>query len=117
MWLCLNNAFYSVVRDNTTEDDLLLRARRATDIEFASTMLENGADRIVHTPKNDYQFRIKITKDELKMFLAKQVDLIDYSNFKNSVVDKSLGNMYNRIWGLGVEHLDPHMPYRAWGYK
>ena len=114
MWLCLNNAFYSVVKDNQTDNYLLLRARRDSDILYAASLLEDGDDRIIHTPYSDYQFRIRITKAELKLFLEIQVDGIDYTNFKNSVVDKPLCNMYNRVWGLGVEHLDPQMPYRSW---
>ena len=114
MWICLNNAFLSVVEDRETSNELLIRARRQVDINVVAGLLENGEYRIEHTPKNDYQFRIRADKSEFKLLMNIMIDNIDYGNFKNSVDDDALKTMYGRVWGLGVENLDPEMPYRTW---
>lgn len=113
MWICLNNAFFSVVKDSSN-GELLIRARVGDHILVAARHLKDGESRIVHTPYSDYQFRIVISKGELSELLRQQVDAIEYTNFKDSVGDEALSTMYNRVWGLGVQFLDPQMPYRSW---
>ena len=115
MWICLNNSFLSVVEDRESESELLIRARRKQDIDVVAALLQDGSNRVEHTPKNDYQYRIRASRGELKLLMSLMIDNINYGNFKNSVTDDKLHTMYGRVWGVGVEHLDPHMPYRAWG--
>ena len=110
----MNNSFLSIVEDRETDAELLIRARRRSDIEVVAELLHDGDARIEHTPKNDYQFRIRASREEFQRLMSLMIDHIDYNNFKDSVDDETLKSMYVRVWGVGVEHIDPEMPYRSW---
>ena len=94
MWICLNDGFLSVV-DKTDENILVVRARRKEILESSFPNLE-----IVETDRNDYRYRVFCTRQELKDFLAKRVDEIDYPNFKDSVQEPDLHEMYANMWTL-----------------
>lgn len=109
MWICLNNAFLSVVEPGAptlaSGDFLLVRARRKGDIEaiFASAKVERK-------PERDYLFRALIPRAEVAAALAEQVKGIAYPNFKNSVKNGKLHDAYARIWGI-MAALQPSAPY------
>ena len=94
MWICLNNAFFSIVADNddVRGDRLLVRARREGDIEAVF-----GAD-ADHTPERDYAYRTWLPREQVAEVIRDQALGIDYPNFKNSVDDPELHNAYSRVW-------------------
>ena len=55
MWLCLNNAFLSIVDKDCAPDELLVRARRDGDIERVFPKAE-----VEVTLGNDYRCRARI---------------------------------------------------------
>jgi len=94
MWLFLNDGFISVVANRDDDQTLLVRARRADDIERIF-----GADTpVVVTPAADYRFRAVIPRAVVAQVLADHIQKIDYPNFKNSIRDESYHDAALRVW-------------------
>ena len=106
MWICLNNAFLSIVEPEHGSDDLLVRARRPGDIEAVF-----GKDyKVEKRPERDYLFRALIPREVVADVIAAQVMDIGYGNFKNSVNDRRLHDAYARVWSV-MAGLQPTPPY------
>lgn len=109
MWICLNNAFLSIVepsgQDLNTGDYLLVRARRLGDIQsvFPDAKVEKR-------PERDYLFRALIPRQEVAAAIADQVRGITYDNFKASVKDDRLHNAYLTTWHT-MARLQPTPPH------
>lgn len=106
MWLCLNNAFLSVVTDPAEPANLLVRARREGDIEAVfGTVFP-----VVTLPRRDYRFRASIPRETVGITIAQSLVTIDYGNFKNSVRDAALHDAYAHVWGV-MAQLQEVPPY------
>lgn len=111
MWICLNNAFLSIVEPGSLDraqkgDVLMVRARRKGDIERVfgtSTVVEKR-------PERDYLFRAFIPRELVAIQVAAAVTSISYGNFKNSVKDDLLHKAYAAVWGI-MARLQPTAPY------
>jgi hypothetical protein len=96
MWICLNNAFISVVqeKDDPTGKTLLVRARKKVHLK---RLLGRGV-KITETPKRDYRWRAHIGRDTLSWIMDWHCQNLSYTNFKDSVADKELHDMYSLWW-------------------
>ena len=105
MWLCLNDAFLSIVDDGKVDGCLVVRARRKGDIEklFPSV-------KVITLKSRDYQFRAHVSRELIAEQVAAQVMAIDYPNFKDSVQDNDLHDAYAGFWQLHAR-LQPKRPY------
>lgn len=83
----------SVVADRTDSSRLLVRARRAGDIEEVFP----GAE-VQETPRADYGWRASLSRSEVSAAIAAQLDGIDYPNFKDSVTDEERHTAYLEVW-------------------
>jgi len=101
MWVCLNNAFVSVVRDRNDPRNLLVRARRREHLE----RLFPGRE-IVEIPDADYRYRLFVPQEDFTRVVVQRIAAIDYDNFKNSVDDPELHALYERFWELHREYQD-----------
>lgn len=97
MWVCFNNAFVSAVQDREHPDGLVVRARRKKHLE---AIFPDRND-IIGMKGSDYKWRIFCTKLEFAEIVRKSIMDIDYDNFKNSVKDKALHDMYLDVWSAG----------------
>jgi hypothetical protein len=95
MWICLNDAFFSIVASDRDPALLNVRARRAGDIEAYFP----GND-VVRLAGTDYAFRAFISRQIVADKISDQVASIAYSNFKSSVRDDALHNAYLDIWSV-----------------
>lgn len=93
MWVMLNDAFLSIVAHPSRPKLLLVRARQREDIEAVFP----GAN-IRATPDRDYQFRALVKRRTVEAAMAAEVRRIDYTNFKNSVVDQRRHDAYLDVW-------------------
>ena len=109
MWICLNNAFLSIVDKDCKPDELLVRARRPGDIErvFAGAKVSENLD-------SDYRYRATIKRQTIAATMTSLIDDLHYPNFKSSVHDDDLHTAYNRTWGVMAD-LQPTPPYH--GYR
>lgn len=105
MWLCLNNAFLSIVQPYSNSTQLLVRARREGDIE---TVFPTA--KVKRTPGRDYLWRAEIDRNLVGQVVAQHVAGIDYPNFKDSVDDRPLHDAYARFWGI-MANLQEIRPY------
>lgn len=115
MWICLNNAFLSIVEPKPAErkalgDVLLVRARRPGDIE----VLFGKAFTVEKRPERDYLFRAFVPRDLVAAAIAQKVTAISYGNFKNSVVNKALHDAYASVWSI-MARLQKTRPYSGAG--
>jgi len=105
VWICLNDAFFSIVDEKAANfkrngakvsgtDVMLVRARRAEDLRRTFGESFN----IIETPSRDYHYRIRISRSALAQVIGKCVLRIDYGNFKNSVTEDDRHDAYGRIW-------------------
>ena len=93
MWIFLNNAFLSIVDKGGDGTTLLVRARKAGDIQrvFPGTKVEVS-------PKNDYRFRARLERELVAQALAESVRQITYPNFKGSVTEHDRHDAYMDVW-------------------
>jgi hypothetical protein len=108
MWICLSDAFLSIVHKDCEPDELLVRARRQGDIQkvFPNAVVKK-------TIGNDYLYRAAIKRAEVaEAFATLALDTIDYPNFKNTVRDNKLHNAFNAIWHT-VAKLQAIAPYSS----
>ena len=109
MWVCLNKAFFSIVHKECKPDELLVRARRAGDIESVFP----GAV-VVKSPSTDYLFRAVLPRARVAEVIAAEITAINYGNFKDSVRNGSLHDAYSSVWGV-MARLQPTRPYSGRG--
>jgi hypothetical protein len=90
MWVFTDFGFFSIVRDQQHEGNLLVRARvRDHLVRFAGRLKEStvgshlGApDDIRCTPGADYLWKLSVPQVDAAVLLAELVADIDYTNFK-----------------------------------
>ena len=83
MWIMTNNGYLSIVSKDCGPAELLVRARRAGDIERVFPYAE-----VTRHTNSDYLYRAVLPRDAVKQALAAMIDQIDYPNFKDSVEDR-----------------------------
>jgi hypothetical protein len=101
----MNDSFLSIVDASTSENCLLVRARREGDIEavFPSA-------KVVIIGGRDYRFRAEIDRQEVGAVVAARLTGISYPNFKSSVKDRNLAHAYHDVWSV-MEALQPVAAY------
>lgn len=93
MWVMLSDAFLSIVVHPNRRNTMVVRARKAGDIE----MVFPGV-RVQRTPDRDYAYRAFIRREQVAQAMADEVRRIDYGNFKNSVMDAKRHDAYLSVW-------------------
>lgn len=84
MWIFLSDSFLSIVADKSdpSSDRLLVRARRAGDIERVFPEAE-----VFSLDDADYAYRSWLPRARVAQAYQQQVLSIDYTNFKDSIGD------------------------------
>lgn len=108
MWIYMNNAFLSIVRNDDVPGMLLVRARRSGDIE---SVFPDA--RVIETSGSDYAFRSNIGREVVADRIASAVLSIDYPNFKDSVSDPARRGIYSSVWNKTLEGFDTGMYSRS----
>lgn len=98
MWICMSDAFLSVVQVRGNPDLLMVRSRKRSHLEKLFPNEEIGV-----SSDSDYRFRVFVERKVVAKIMADQVNGIAYTNFKNSVREKKLREMYSRWW---ADHYD-----------
>ena len=97
MWLCLNNAFLSIVQVPGDPNTIRVRARKRQHLKAFLGPTWSGA--IKHTPHRDYHWRALLPRDTVAHLMEQFVrHSMTYNSFKGSVTDLALSKMYNRWW-------------------
>lgn len=108
MWICLKDAFFSVVEHFDDDSLVLVRARFPDDIHKVF-----GYD-AEHTPQNDYPYRTTMSKTEFAQTLSQEAASINYNNFKGEADriaktddDHRRANAYHDVWAIMNRHGRP----------
>lgn len=94
MWLCFSDAFLSVVRDKDDFEVLKVRARKRAHL---ATHFPHH--RILRDDRADYRYRVIASRHDVTRLLIRSIASLDYTNFKNSVKDRELHDLYALWWG------------------
>lgn len=108
MWICLNDAFFSIVEDSACDkSEILVRARRAGDIEKIFVEAKGAVTKSVG---RDYLYRAYLDRDYVADVIADKITGISYPNFKGSVRDASLAHAYGKFWDIhaGLQEIPPY---------
>jgi len=84
MWVFTETGFVSAVRKPEEPKYITVRAREKQSLEVLSELSEKP---IIDTPYGDYAYRVLVSDEVFKAWLATSVDMLDYDNFKNRVWD------------------------------
>lgn len=107
MWVCLNEAFISIVEDRDDSTMLMVRARVKGHLE------KLFGQKVVETPDADYRFRCRVPRGDVANILSARVYNIKYDNFKNSVKDDKLHHAYSGFWGIMYRLQDSYLPRKV----
>lgn len=93
MWLCFNDGFVSAVQHRDKPDELVIRSRRQEILKnlFPEKEITVGGS-------TDYKYRVFCHKNELMKIVSDRISNISYDNFKNSVMDDDLHDLYADFW-------------------
>ncbi len=95
MWVMLNNSFLSIVENMNNPEELLVRARVKGDIERVFNDASAFEDLTA-----DYKYRAFINRQIVQAEISKQVEGINYYNFKNSISkdEQERHDAYIQVW-------------------
>ena len=102
MWIFQNDSFLSIVAFRDKPGVLLVRGRKAGDIEAVFPKAKSRENE-----GTDYQFRADVPAEEVAEAMAERIRAIGYGNFKDSVEDEPRHNAYTDVWTV----------MRRWGDK
>jgi hypothetical protein len=93
MWIFLSDAMLSIVDKGGDGSTLVVRARRAGDIErvFPEAKVQVGGG-------TDYAFRARIDRETVAQCMAQAAREIGYGNFKSSVSEPDRHDAYMGVW-------------------
>lgn len=111
MWICANDGFVSAVQHRNDPDMLMVRAR---DEQHLFNLFPGREDQVYSVDGSDYGYRIEVSKEYFAEIISERIEDIDYSNFKNSVIDKKLHSFYERVWYVGLQILGGPSAYSHW---
>jgi hypothetical protein len=113
MWLFTETGFLSAVQKDPSKPTLSVRAR---DRDSLSDLAEKFELEVIKTPFADYPYRVELSKEKFAQWVAGEVELINYSNFKNQVADVR-GSKYAKhlgsVWSIMVDSEDKEARERA----
>ena len=101
MWIVINKTFISIVENRHNKNELLVRSRVKGDIEKIFPDAE-----VIENNDADYLFRAFLPRGQVSEAIKKEVDMIDYGNFKDSVPKSDIKrlNSYMNVWN-NLRHL------------
>lgn len=105
MWICFNDGFVSAVEDWNDKSMLRVRARKREHLEFLNVPIQQDQG-------TDYKFRCFINKESFADIVKQRILNIDYGNFKSSVTDQNLHDLYANFWELHYDYQITHYGYR-----
>lgn len=103
-----NDCFLSIVSKDCAPGELLVRARRPGDIE----KVFGRRTKVTRSTDSDYLYRAVVERADVVEAMEREVNRVDYPNFKDSVADTDLHDAYLRVWTAMSQVQDPP-PYSA----
>ena len=96
MWIFTKHGFLSIVQHNSMESYFQVKSRVIEPLEIIWP--DHDIEVISWA---DYRFRITISKDDVVSVLANEINVINYTSFKNQCEkDEWYHHALTRIWGI-----------------
>jgi hypothetical protein len=108
MWICLNDGFLSIVKGGPHKGQLLVRARKRSHL--AAFLGPSNAEAITYTPERDYHWRAYMPASLIADLLRRRLRDLSYDNFKDSVSENALHNMYAAWWSNHLRYQQTEHP-------
>ena len=101
MWIFTPNGFFSIVSAEEFGEEIMVRARCASDLDRlrADCFPELGPN--VEKPGRDYPVRAFTNRVDLAICLGRMAKTLDYSNFKDTVATRhssERAHTYAKVW-------------------
>jgi hypothetical protein len=106
MWICLNDAFLSIVADQKDPAIRLVQAQVASHI----TNVFPDAN-VIETPRTDYRYQASVEADVVAKVLAGVIAKIRYASLTDNVRDNRLHHAYRDLSAV-MHRLQPPTPIR-----
>lgn len=105
MWLITPTGFYSIVEkpEDKAGNTLTVRARIRADLESLREHFLPGMGEITESKSTDYRFRAVAPRAEVASAMAKLIEGLSYSNFKNEVAKQqgyTRAHLYHDVWDV-----------------
>jgi len=103
MWVFIGVGFFSVVQDKSDAKRLMVRTRIDGDLEALRTRYLPELTATLKLAGSDYPYRAFCLRPELAAAMVNVIFDIDYTNFKNMVMDRqSLARekLYAQVWSV-----------------
>lgn len=94
MWIFTTAGFYSIVDDTKTPGHLRVRARMRGDLERLGIVPRD----IIEDNGADYRFRATVPREQVLAAIAREINAIDYPNYKDAVIDDRRVGFLLRVW-------------------
>ena len=96
MWLFTSKGFVSIVadKDDSTHGRLLVRSRDKSHIKELFPEAE-----VFSKQPSDYQWRAWVYRLDVERAVAKYIDKLNYTNFKDSISDDKYHDACIDVWG------------------
>lgn len=109
MWLVTPIGFFSIVQKpgDKKNGTLTVRSRVRSDLAALKQHYLPGLGPIQESHDTDYRFRAVAPRGEVSAAISRQVDDLDYSNFKSEVAKKQghkRASLYHQVWDV-LHHL------------
>jgi hypothetical protein len=95
MRICFTDAFLSIVDKGGNGTTLLVRARRAGEIERVFPEAD-----VITCGGTDYRYRAHMSREGVAEKFAEAVRGISYFNFKSKVDDSTRHEAYMEVWSV-----------------
>ena len=100
MWVFTQHGFVSAVQHFENPEQIVVRSRDKESLALAGAFFEKE---IISSPRNDYPFRIILSRTQFAEFMQTEVAMLDYTNFK-SRLDVSRGELWHdtasQVWSI-----------------
>jgi len=108
----MNDAMFSIVENIKNPKQLAVRARFKGDIERVFLV---PTRKVVVDGGTDYKYRIMLPRKKEMKTISSEIEDIDYTNFKDSVVEDWRAKLYGRVWTLFFGEQEARNPLKeAW---
>lgn len=106
MWICLPDAFFSIVEKSTdARNPLTVRARNVEHLQRYFPGIEP-----ICWEGTDYPWRVLVPRAMVRKLLEVALAGITYDNFKDATMDPDLHRAYARIWSVMRDYQDDITP-------
>ena len=103
MWIYTPTGFVSAVSKSKTSATLTVRAR---DRQSLDELVQLSGAKATIGDGTDYPYRVVVSREIFKYWLDRQIEDLDYSNFKNeaaAVRGYDYAHVLGRVWSANLD--------------